>query len=70
MRKFLTAEWSHLALLNYEIDPALLQPFVPHGTELDYWQGKAYVSMIGFWFSRTKVLGLPIPFHQDFEEVN
>ena len=70
MRKFLTAEWSHLTMLNYKIDPALLQPFVPHGTELDYWQGKAYVSMIGFWFSRTKVLGLPIPFHQNFEEVN
>ncbi len=70
MRKFLTAEWSHLAMLNYEIDPALLQPFLPRGTELDFWQGKALVSLVGFMFLKTKVLGIPIPFHRNFEEVN
>lgn len=69
-RKFLTAEWKDLVMINYEVDPALLQPFVPHGTELDYWQGKALVSMVGFMFLNTKLLGLPIPFHRHFEEVN
>lgn len=70
MQKFLTAEWQQLAMLNYKIDPAILQPFVPLGTEIDFWQGDAFVSMVGFWFCRTKVLGIPIPFHQNFEEVN
>lgn len=70
MKEFLTAEWQHLAMLNYKIDPAILLPYVPSGTELDFWQGDAYVSMVGFWFCRTKVLGIPIPFHQNFEEVN
>jgi uncharacterized protein len=69
-RKFLTAEWQDLVMINYEVDPALLQPLVPRGTELDYWQGKALVSMVGFMFLNTKVLGLPIPFHRHFEEVN
>jgi len=68
-RKFLSAEWRNVALLNYEADPRWLRPFTPAGTELDLWNGKAFVSLVGFQFLRTRVLGVPIPFHQDFEEV-
>ncbi|HEX8362069.1 MAG TPA: DUF2071 domain-containing protein, partial [Longimicrobium sp.] len=68
--KFLAAEWRDLVMLNYEADPAALRPLVPAGTELDAWGGTTYVSMVGFLFLRTRVLGIPIPFHQDFEEVN
>ncbi|HEX5725853.1 MAG TPA: DUF2071 domain-containing protein [Longimicrobiaceae bacterium] len=67
---FLTAEWRWLALLNYEADPALLRPHVPAGTELDAWNGVTYVSMVGFLFLGTRVLGCRVPLHQDFEEVN
>jgi uncharacterized protein YqjF (DUF2071 family) len=67
---FLTAEWRWLAMLNYEIDPKALTRFVPAGTELDFWNGKAYVSLVGFFFQNTRVKGIPIPFHQHFEEVN
>src|SRR5471030_1643955 len=67
---FLTAEWRHLAMLNYEINPQILAPFVPIGTELDFWDGKAFVSVVGFLFQNTRVLGIPIPFHRNFEEVN
>lgn len=67
---FLTAEWRDLAMLNYEIDPAILRPFIPRGTELDSWNGKTYVSMVAFMFLKTKVRGLAIPFHQNFEEIN
>ena len=69
-KAFLTAEWKHLAMLNYEIDPSLLAPLVPAGTELDLWNGKALVSVVGFLFLKTRVWGIPIPFHRDFEEVN
>jgi uncharacterized protein len=69
-KTFLTAEWRHLAMLNYEIDPAALRQKVPEGTELDTWNGKTFVSVVGFMFLKTRVLGLPIPFHQNFEEVN
>jgi uncharacterized protein YqjF (DUF2071 family) len=68
--RFLTADWRWLVMLNYEIDPSVLQPFVPAGTELDQWQGKTYVSMVGFRFLNTKLFGMAIPFHSDFEEVN
>jgi uncharacterized protein YqjF (DUF2071 family) len=68
--KFLTAEWRSLAMLNYGVDPAILKPYVPAGTELDSYKGVFYVSVVGFLFLRTRVLGAPIPGHQDFEEVN
>src|SRR6266545_4326276 len=67
---FLTAEWRRLAMLNYEIDPAALRPFIPRGVELDTWNNRHFVSVVGFLFLKTRVLGLPIPFHRDFEEIN
>ncbi len=57
-------------MLNYEIDPAILLPRVPRGCELDSWSGRCFVSVVGFRFLRTRVLGIPIPFHRDFDEVN
>ncbi len=69
-RAFLTAEWRYLAMLQYRIEPAVLGPLVPRGTELEEWQGRTLVSMVGFRFLRTRVLGLPIPFHRNFDEVN
>ncbi|HTJ00540.1 MAG TPA: DUF2071 domain-containing protein [Dongiaceae bacterium] len=67
---FLTAEWRHLAMLNYEVEAAALAPHVPAGTELDRWDGRALVSVVGFQFLQTRVRGWPIPFHRHFEEVN
>ncbi len=70
MSAFLTAEWRMLAMMNWCVDPALLQAYVPRGTELDFHDGAAFVSVIGFMFSDTRLLGVPMPFHWTFEEVN
>jgi uncharacterized protein YqjF (DUF2071 family) len=69
-RPFLTASWRYLAMLNYEVPPALLQALVPPGTELDSWNGATLTSMVGFRFLDTRLLGVPIPGHRDFDEVN
>jgi uncharacterized protein YqjF (DUF2071 family) len=69
-RIFLTAEWRHLLMLNYEVDSAVLLPHLPTGTQLDPWQGQACVSVVGFRFLKTRVLGVPVPFHRNFDEVN
>lgn len=69
-RVFLKAEWRNLAMLNYEVAPAMLARFLPPETELDRWNGKVFVSLVGFCFLRTKIFGLPIPFHRNFDEVN
>ena len=57
-------------MLNYEVSPELLAPFVPRGTSLDLWQGRALASVVGFRFLDTRILGVPIPFHRNFDEVN
>ena len=57
-------------MVNYAIDPDVLKKYVPAETELDFWNGSCYVSLVGFMFLNTKVKGLKIPFHTHFEEVN
>ena len=70
MRNFLKASWQNLIMANYEIDPELLKPFLPKGLELDYYQGKCYVSLVGFMFKNTSIFNIPIPLWGNFEEVN
>ncbi len=57
-------------MANYAVDPELMRPRVPAGTELDLQDGKCFVSLVGFMFLDTRVLGIPVPMHVNFEEVN
>lgn len=67
---FLSAAWRNLVMANYSVSPEILLPYLPKGTELDTWNGTHYVSLVGFMFENVRLLGLPIPFHTHFEEVN
>lgn len=67
---FLKAEWRNLLMANYAVDPAILKQYVPTGTEIDYWKGNAYVSLVGFMFRQVRVRGIMVPFHVNFPEVN
>jgi hypothetical protein len=67
---FLAAEWRKLILFNYAVEAKYLLPYVPAGTELDTYNDICYVSLVGFMFVKTKLKGIPVPFHQDFEEIN
>lgn len=67
---FLSAEWKNLAILNYEVDPSILKKYIPTKTELDTFQNKTLASLVGFQFYNTFVKNIPIPFHQNFEEIN
>jgi uncharacterized protein len=69
-KEFLTARWINLLMLNYEVDPAILQKYIPPGTDLDLWKGKALVSMVGFLFRDTRLRGIQWPLHVNFAEVN
>jgi uncharacterized protein len=69
-RPFLTAAWRYLAMLNYEVPGALLRPLVPFGTEFDTWNGLTLASIVGFRFLNSRLLGVPVPGHRDFDEVN
>lgn len=69
-KTFLQAEWRKLAMANYAVDKSLLTKYLPHKTEIDTWNGICYVSLVGFMFKNTRLKGLKIPFHPDFEEIN
>lgn len=70
MSTFLTAEWRKLIMAQFEVDPAMLAPWLPAGLELDLYQNRCYISLVGFLFDRVRIKGLAIPFHTSFEEVN
>jgi uncharacterized protein len=67
---FLTAAWKKLLMANYPTDRAALLPLVPARTELDTWEGEAFVSLVGFQFRDVRVRGWSIPYHRHFPEVN
>lgn len=69
-KTFLQAEWRKLAMANYAVDSNILRPYLPHKTEIDLWNNICYVSLVGFMFQDTRVKGVKIPFHVNFEEVN
>ena len=68
--EFLKAHWKHLLLANYKVDPELISSRVPDQTRLDIFEGKCFLSLVAFLFDNTRVLGIPVPFHRKFEEVN
>lgn len=70
MQAFLTAYWKNLIFINYEVNAAVLLPYLPKGTELDLYNGKCLVSLVGFLFLHTKIRGIGFPFHRNFEEFN
>lgn len=67
---FLSARWEYLAMFNYEVDKSILLPHLPPFTELDLYNGKAIVSVVGFMFNNTRVMGIQWPGFVNFEEVN
>lgn len=69
-KTFLKAEWRKLAMANYSVEKSILNRYLPHKTEIDLWNNTCYVSLVGFLFKDTRIKGLRIPFHINFEEVN
>ena len=67
---FLSARWENLIMANFAVHPGVLYPYLPKGVELDTYNSKVYVSLVGFMFKRTSLFHVPIPFLGTFEEIN
>jgi uncharacterized protein YqjF (DUF2071 family) len=67
---FLTAEWRKLIMAQYAVSPETLAPWLPDGVEIDLYEGKCFVSLVGFLFDRVRLMGVAVPWHTRFEEVN
>ena len=63
---FLTAEWRKLALAQYAVDKEILSKYLPPHTELDDWQGKYYVSLVGFMFVDVKTAWIQYSLSHNF----
>jgi uncharacterized protein len=70
MAIFLKANWENIIMANYVINPKILVPFLPKGVELDFFNDKCYISLVGFMFKNIKLFNIPIPFFGSFEEIN
>ena len=69
-RPFLTAQWTELLALNFEVPADVVARIAPPGTEPDLFEGRAYASIVGFTFRDARLYGLRPPGHARFEEVN
>lgn len=58
---FLSARWENLIMANYAIIPEVLKPYLPNVVELDFYNNKTYVSLVGFMFKQTSLFNIPIP---------
>lgn len=67
---FLSARWENIIMANYEVNPELLKPYLPNGVELDFYDNKTFVSLVGFMFKKTSLFKIPIPIFGTFEEIN
>src|SRR5204863_3541141 len=67
---FLEARWSWLTVLTFRADPLLLLPHIPAGLEVDLIDGESRVGLVAFDFSDARLLGIRVPFHHRFAELN
>jgi len=65
-----SSEWRDLILLSYAVEPAVLAPYVPAGTVLDLYRGKAWLSLMALFSQKTRILGLPLLWQNDFSQIH
>ncbi len=63
---FLSARWENLIMANYEVEPNVLLPYLPKGVELDFYNNKTYVSLVGFMFKQTSLFNADISFNSPY----
>ena len=66
----ISGEWRELAIVSWRVAPELLRPRLPAGTELDEWDGRSWLSLVGLRFLGLAVGGVPVPLHREFAQVN
>jgi len=57
-------------MLNFETDPIILQSYLPANTTIDCYNGKCFLSLVGFQFKNAKLKSLSIPLYQNFAQIN
>lgn len=70
-RAVFTQRWSTLAYLHWPVEPSLVAPLLPRGTEPDVLDGVTWVGLVPFVMERVRILGTPpLPYLSRFAETN
>ena len=69
-KKLITAKFSELVAVNFQIDPKILEPRVPRGLELDFFHDETYVSLVAMMLRDVRVWGIPIHIATGVEKFN
>ena len=63
--------WVHLTFLHWSYPPAVLQPLLPPGLELDTFRGRGWVGLVPFYIHSLRAPLLPsLPYVGSFPETN
>ncbi len=64
-------EWNKAIFLHWEVNPKLIEPYLPSGIKLDVVNGKTWLSLVAFDMNNIGIKNLPkIPYISDFQEIN
>lgn len=66
----LTATWRHIVFLNYITEPGVLARYLPEGVELDTYNDRHYVSVVGLMCHDISIVGIDDPLHSEYEQVS
>ena len=67
----LSQEWRNLAFLHWIVDESKLKQYIPHGLEIDTFEGNAYIGLVPFKMTKVRPRGLPsVPIISNFPEFN
>ena len=70
-RVVLRQRWSEVSFLHWQVDPNVVEPYMPAGCRPDVIDGSTWVGLIAFQMSKSSFFGGPrIPWLGDFPEVN
>lgn len=63
--------WSGLLFLHWPVEPELIQTRLPHGLQVDIFDGKAWIGVVPFFMEGVRPAGLPaVPWLSWFLELN
>ncbi len=57
----LSMRWRDLLFAHWPVEPAVLQPLIPPGLELDTFDGSAWLGVVPFRMTHVRPFGLPLP---------
>jgi uncharacterized protein YqjF (DUF2071 family) len=66
----MTGRFPHIIQLAFAVEPSLLNAYLPPYTELDFFKGNSYISLVGLQPLDLKVYGIPVPWFRHQAQVN